>query len=252
MAKKQTDALSFQHMNDFTIYIEKMHAKHRLHEQSPFTHDDALHLLVEAEDHAAVMAAARLYTPGQLPSAVWLSPYCEPVSLYVETQIKLGGGRDWGFPNYSGGTYQNIVPPSCRAGAETCFAKSAPPELVDRFNEYIDQKARTALEYGLVHKTLQVLNELCTAPSQMAFLWPTIKVMAKALSPKHEALFDKKPKTVPGVSPGLRLACQTTATTVMMNQLMSEPPTSNEKVFVTFHNPRLVVAEGPLGAYTAI
>jgi len=54
--------------------------------------------------------------------------------------------------------------------------ESAPPELVERFNELVRHETQVSYEWGLVRWVFRELNkvEWCTTPAQIRYLWPCI------------------------------------------------------------------------------
>ena len=244
MTKTKTTAFSTRDTEALLHNIDKMMRKRRLFEQCPFTTTEMFHLFVEERDHAAVRRAAELFGVGSQPNTQSISFDSKQTDRPVTLEVKLSGVREFGFPLYAT-TLANAIWPN-----QSLFASSAHPEDIERFNEYCETKIRVALEYGLVAATFKELNRLCETPSQVAFLWPTIHHIT---TPDTFLLLHSKPKKIPGVSPGLRLMCQTSAATVAGHMMLPDAPAQDETVFVSFSDASTVIAEGPTGyAYRAI
>ena len=249
MTKTKTTAFSTRDTEALLHNIDKMMRKRRLFEQCPFTTTEMFHLFVEERDHAAVRRAAELFGVGSQPNTQSISFDSKQTDRPVTLEVKLSGVREFGFPLYAT-TLANAIWPN-----QSLFASSAHPEDIERFNEYCETKIRVALEYGLVAATFKELNRLCETPSQVAFLWPTIHHITQYAMTKPDTflLLNSKPKKIPGVSPGLRLMCQTSAATVAGHMMLPDAPAQDETVFVSFSDASTVIAEGPTGyAYRAI
>ena len=238
MTKTKTTAFNTRDTEALLHNIDKMMRKRRLFEQCPFTTTEMFHLFVEEKDLAAVLRAAELFGVGSQSNTQSIRFDSKQTERPVTLEVKLSGVREFGFPHY--------VQTRANAG---CFAYTAPPELIERFNEYCETKIRVALEYGLVAATFKELNRLCDTPSQVAFLWPTIHHIT---TPDTFLLLHSKPKKIPGVSPGLRLMCQTSAATVAGHMMLPDAPAPEETVFVSFADASTVIAEGQISGYCAI
>ena len=243
MTKTKTTAFSTRDTEALLHNIDKMMRKRRLFEQCPFTTTEMFHLFVEERDHAAVRRAAELFGVGSQPNTQSISFDSKQTDRPVTLEVKLSGVREFGFPLYAT-TLANAIWPN-----QSLFASSAHPEDIERFNEYCETKIRVALEYGLVAATFKELNRLCETPSQVSFLWPTIHHIT---TPDTFLLLHSKPKKIPGVSPGLRLMCQTSAATVAGHMMLPDAPAPEETVFVSFADASTVIAEGQISGYCAI
>ena len=238
MTKTKTTAFTTRDTEALLHNIDKMMRKRRLFEQCPFTTTEMFYLFVEEKDHAAVLRAGELFGVGSQSNTQSISFDSKQTERPVTLEVKLSGVREFGFPHY---VYDRAT--------DGHFAYSAPSELIERFNEYCETKIRVALEYGLVAATFKELNRLCDTPSQVAFLWPTIHHIT---TPDTFLLLHSKPKKIPGVSPGLRLMCQTSAATVAGHMMLADAPAPDETVFVSFADASTVIAEGKISGYCAI
>ena len=243
MTKQKTTAFTTRDTEALLHNIDKMMRKRRLFEQCPFTTTEMFYLFIEERDHAAVRRAAELFGVCSQPNTQSISFHSKQTDRPVTLGVKLSGVREFGFPLYVQTLANAMWLNQCQ------FASSAPPELMERFSEYCEKKIEVALEYGLVAATFKELNRLCDTPSQVAFLWPTIHHIT---TPDTFLLLHSKPKKIPGVSPGLRLMCQTTAATVAGHMMLPDAPAPEETVFVSFADASTVIAEGKISGYCAI
>jgi len=241
MSKTKTTAFTTRDTDALLTNIDKMMRKRRLFEQCPFTTTEMFYLFVEEKDHAAVLRAAELFGVGSQSNSTDISFESSQINARITLTVKLSGVREFGFPEYA---RANAIWPH-----QSLFASSAHPEDIERFNEYCETKIRVALEYGLVAATFKELNRLCDTPSQVGFLWPTIHHIT---TPDTFLLLHSKPKKIPGVSPGLRLMCQTSAATVAGHMMLPDAPAQDETVFISFADASNVIAEGKISGYCAI
>jgi hypothetical protein len=216
---------------DIRTAIVQMQYKHEAFEPCPFTQAEIMELFVEPDDHNAVLTAGKLFGGHSLPSTVLPIVHSTLTEKPVTFQVSLSAGREFGFPKYAG----PIV-----AGASR--------ELRERFVAYCHSRIEIALAYGLVYRVFEALDQLCKTPSQVAFFWPSIRVIADALPGPREMLA-KKPKSLPIFPPALREACALADATIAMHQMLGTPPDHNRHVRVSFASTASVVASGPLGEY---
>lgn len=215
--------------------IHSMYTQHAAFEQCTLTHDDLKELFVNPQDYAAVEAAARLYGVDKLNSRAEfteLTPH-RLADAAVTYRVTMRGIRRWALPTYA----NHILPSANEALKEKLFDTAL-------------NKLQLSIEYGLVEKTLETLNTVCATPGQVAFFWPSIFIIANQpwarndFSSKLHADLQKKPKTIPGVSPGLRQACQETALTLAAYQMLGTPPAITEEVSLNWSQ---VPVTTPLG-----
>lgn len=224
---KTAFAFTPYHFSQLKQNLLEMRQKHEEFETTPFSQNEILQLFVKQSDHQAVLEAGRLYGT-YLPYYITFNHLTAQTTCAVPFQVSLTQGRQWGFPRYA-----------------NTIADDAPRDLVQAFVDYCETRVSIAREYGLVHQTLDVLNELCSTPAQVAFLWPSVHALAKDKQLKE--LLSKRPKSLPAVPPQLREACAVTATTITMNTMLGTAPPQNWGVCVAPSGH--FVATGPMGNF---
>jgi hypothetical protein len=232
----QHQAFKPTHFSALQLAVKAMARKHLQFEPCTFNHEDAFNLFIEGENHSAVRAAADLYGAGNLPYYISLPlKPLEALKKPVTYTVSMHGRRTFGFP------------------LNSKIAASAPDYLVTQLMELCKRRAEISLQYGLVMKTLNELNEICTTPGQVSFLWPTVSVIASQVDDLKNLPLNVKSKSLPSVSPGLRAACRETAATIALFQMLGDAPTqSRTDVQVELNNNWDCSADGPLGPYTGI
>lgn len=211
----------------FRRNLLNMQQNHEEFEPAPFSQDEILALFVKGSDHQTVLEAGRLYG-ATLPYYTMIKHLSTQTPQAVTMQVSLLQGQKWGFPRYA-----------------SMIADDAPRDLVNAFHDYCERRVAISRDYGLAHQTLEVLNEICSTPSQVAFLWPSIHALAEDKQLKE--MLNKKPKSLPAVPPQLREACAKTATTITMNTMLGTPPKPNHAVHVSPSGH--FVATGPMGNF---
>jgi hypothetical protein len=228
-------AFSSQDLFAFRRNIHSMYSQHARFEQCTLTHDDVMELFVEPSDRKALQDAARLYHIESLPSRAEfteVTPH-KLAQTAVTYKVNLTGRREYGFPKYALRIQQH-----------------ASKELQDKLFEMAHSKLQLSMEYKLVEKTLDILNEVCSTPGQVAFFWPSIFVIMEQpwgradFSAKLREDLRKRPKKIPGMFPELRHACQETALTLAGYQMLGPPPADTETVHLNF---TAVPVSTPLG-----
>jgi hypothetical protein len=229
-------AFKDSHFASLQTAVKAMSRKHLQFEPCTFSHEDTLNLFVEGKDHNAVHAAAELYGAGNLPYyiALPLQPL-DALKKAVTYTVSMHGRRSFGFP------------------LNAKVASSAPDYLVTQLMELCARRAEISLQYGLVMKTLHALNDVCTTPGQVNFLWPSVSVIANQVDDLKKLPLNVKSKTLPSVSPGLRAACRETAATIALFQMLGDAPTGpRTDVQIELNNNWDCQADGPLGVYCGI
>jgi len=114
-------------------------------------------------------------------------------------------------------------------------------ELMAQLTGWMNEELAIARDYGRIASMVHYLNSLCSTKRQFRYVWPSIVSLCKE-NPIMEgvatALVDcKQPQNVTPLSPGLRAACNKSATTMTLH-LMSysgteQPPEPEAKLTVS-------------------
>jgi len=205
-------AFNSAHTNLVQMAIAAMHTKHNNMDTCPVTDDDILTLFVKPEDHAICRRANELFASSRYGGRS-LTAKINSDSVDTEFNVALHNGVDFMLPDYA----KNIMP-------------DAPNDVVMRLTDWVMWRRELSLRYGRVRQLFNHLNELCSVPSQIKFLWPSVEVLAALCCNEGDqnVIYDKlnsgTRKSLPPVGPELRAACQETATTIAMWQMLPEPP----------------------------
>jgi hypothetical protein len=130
---------------------------------------------------------------------------------------------------------------------------AANPEAVARVDAWLKQRWQLGVDYSRITRVLEVLNEICSSPQQVKFLWPSIVPLCKmntstrALASIMESA--RTPATIPTLSPELRQACRKTAGAIAVANLLGEPPDVTPEVTITCAG--ISVTEEGLGTWTS-
>jgi len=109
----------------------------------------------------------------------------------------------------------------------TVADKHSDPELLRDIGKWAEQARAHSLEFARADRVLRDLQEGCTSPMQVRYVWPSILSLCSAreeLSELAEKIRPfKVPRTMPALHPGLRDACKKTAGIIAAAQLLPDP-----------------------------
>lgn len=213
-------ALSQAQFDILTFTVERAFNKHRQFAPCELTVEDIFEAFVYPEDVDMCRKAEKLWGARirysnerinlQQPTQYFSKPL--PVSIQMTPSV--------GLPEYA------LAVSKLEGGA-----------FQDKVSHEVDRFAELYRDYNLIVAVLTELNEICASPSQMAFLWPTVRdltAMAKEADEKVETLLkalDKRTSSVmPRVSMGLRDACKATGTTMTVLKMLGDPSPANQPV----------------------
>lgn len=178
------------------------------------THQNVLDLFAEPEHHALLWNAADIAdcSPRNIFCVPWLPPGVESLPEYVIPKVWI--------------TLQGIKPPCAPRNPKLRAVDE--PVLAAELDYWLRSRLDIGYNFGRVLRVLKKLDELCSSPRQVRFLWPAVASLATG--DEQQALHDKlapsatPPSTIPTITPELREHMLAAAGTLAGATLLGEPP----------------------------
>jgi hypothetical protein len=212
--EKQLSAL----IKQITTLQHRMHATNELN----LTHDNFLELLVPPEDHYVMKRAPIIsYVYCSECAYAWPLPLCR-------TRFTLRGANRPAVPSIPA-----LQPTAC-------------PKLVEYVTQWLERHIEINTDFGRARLVLALLNDHCTNPTQVKFFWPSIMALCGQVDELNTLFAEaRRPNHIPSLPVGLRQACQRSATTIALAQLLPELTKGVEPpVTITVVNSRIIEENG--------
>jgi hypothetical protein len=109
--------------------------------------------------------------------------------------------------------------------------------IVTRIDSWLERRLALGVDYSRIQQVFGILNERCSSPQQVKFLWPSIVSLCKMNDATREIAYGmeaaRTPASIPTLSPELRSACRKTAGAIAVANLLGELPDVTPEVTIT-------------------
>jgi hypothetical protein len=239
-----TDMPAFRNSTllELKLAIEELHIRMQQTNMLEMSHQELLDMFVPKGDHEVLLKIRYMTTENFVHDTFNFKYSWSGVSLEPYAYVDLR------FAMHDTATRKHPALPKHRSWTGNN------PEAEAKIDNWLQRRFTLGVDYSRVNRVLEILNERCSSPQQIKFLWPSIMSLCKMrddtrqLASAMEAA--RTPHTIPALSPELRQACRKTAGAIAVANLLGEPP-DDVTPEVTIACAGIKVTEEGLGTWTS-